>query len=187
MISTCFPEGFYWGTATASYQIEGAVDEDGRGESIWDRFAATPGKIKTGETGDPACNSYHLYKDDIAIMKAMNQNAYRFSVAWPRVIPDGDGEVNHPGLDYYDRMVDALLAADITPFITLYHWDLPQALQDRGGWADRTTVDAYVRYVDMIVSRLGDRVKYWMTQLEISRTRLIRTPRLCLRFRHQPE
>ncbi len=161
-----FPAGFMWGTATAAFQIEGATKEDGRGESIWDRFAATPGKILTGETGDPACDSYHRYMDDIALMKAMNQNAYRFSIAWPRVIPDGDGAVNPKGLDYYDRVVDALLEANITPFVTLYHWDLPQALQDRGGWGNRHTVDAFVRYADIVVARLGDRVKCWMTHNE---------------------
>jgi len=166
MISNHFPKGFYWGTATASFQIEGATREDGRGESIWDRFAATPGKIQTGETGDPACDSYHRYLADIAIMREMNQNAYRFSIAWPRIIPDGDGEVSQAGLDYYDRLVNGLLAAGITPFITLYHWDLPQALQDKGGWASRATVDAYVRYIDVVVSRLGDRAKHWMTHNE---------------------
>lgn len=166
MISDHFPKGFYWGTATASFQIEGAVQEDGRGESIWDRFCATPGKIKTGETGEPACDSYHRYMEDIALMSAMNNNAYRFSVAWPRVIPDGDGKINPRGLDYYDRVVDALLEAGITPFITLYHWDLPQALQDKGGWATRATVDAYVRYVEATVKRMGDRVKHWMTHNE---------------------
>jgi beta-glucosidase len=166
MISNQFPKGFYWGTATASFQIEGATHADGRGESIWDRFCDTPGKIKTGELGEPACDSYHLYMDDIAVMRAMNNNAYRFSIAWPRIIPDGDGEVNKAGLAYYDRVVDALLAAGITPFVTLYHWDLPQALQDKGGWASRATVDAYVRYVDIVVSHLGDRVKHWMTHNE---------------------
>jgi len=166
MTNNNFPAGFFWGTATASFQIEGAIHEDGRGESIWDRFAATPGKIKTGEIGEPACDSYHRYLEDIALMRAMNQNAYRFSVAWPRVIPDGNGKVNPAGLDYYDRLVDALLAAGITPFVTLYHWDLPQALQDHGGWAKHTTIDAYVRYVDFTVARLGDRVKYWSTHNE---------------------
>ena len=166
MISNQFPKGFYWGTATASFQIEGATREDGRGKSIWDRFCETPGKIVTGELGEPACDSYHRYMDDIAVMRQMNNNAYRFSIAWPRIIPDGDGEVCQAGLDYYDRVVDALLAAGITPFITLYHWDLPQALQDKGGWASRATVDAYVRYVDVVVSHLGDRVKHWMTHNE---------------------
>lgn len=158
-----FPQGFVWGTGTAAFQIEGATREDGRGESIWDRFAATPDKILSGETGDPACDSYHRYRDDIAFMRAMGVNAYRFSIAWPRVIPDGDGEINPAGLDYYERVVDALLADGITPYVTLYHWDLPQALQDKGGWVNRSTIDAFVRYVDVTVSRLGDRVKRWST------------------------
>jgi beta-glucosidase len=158
-----FPPDFAWGTATASFQIEGATREDGRGESIWDRYADTPGKISTGETGDPACDSYHRYTDDIAVMRALNANAYRFSTAWPRIIPDGDGAVNPAGLDYYDRVVDALLADGITPYVTLYHWDLPQALQDKGGWANRATIDAFARYTDVTVSRLGDRVKQWAT------------------------
>ena len=158
-----FPEGFLWGTATASYQIEGATEADGRGESIWDRFAATPGKVLKGYTGDPACDSYFRYEEDIALMKAMYNNAYRFSIAWPRIIPDGDGEVTQAGLDHYDRLVDALLAADIVPCVTLYHWDLPQALQDKGGWANRATIDAFVRYADITVSRLGDRVPFWST------------------------
>lgn len=166
MDTMVFPQGFLWGTATASFQIEGATTEDGRGESIWDRFAATPGKIATGETGDPACDSYHRYPDDIALMRAMNLNAYRFSIAWPRIIPDGSGAVNPKGLDYYDRVVDALLEANIAPFVTLYHWDLPQALQDRGGWAERSTVDAFVRYADVVVARLGDRVTRWATHNE---------------------
>src|SRR5205823_5056673 len=163
---TSFPDEFVWGTATASFQIEGAIHEDGRGESIWDRFAATPGKIVTGETGEPACDSYHRYRDDIALMREMGLGAYRFSIAWPRVIPDGSGAVNPAGLDYYDRVVDALLDAQIVPFVTLYHWDLPQALQERGGWANRATVDAFVRYADVVVARLGDRVKHWATHNE---------------------
>jgi beta-glucosidase len=158
-----FPADFVWGTATASFQIEGATQEDGRGESIWDRFAATPGNILTGETGDPASDSYHRYPDDIRVMRELGVNAYRFSIAWPRVIPDGDGALNPLGLDYYERVVDALLAANIRPFVTLYHWDLPQALQDRGGWGSRATVDAYLRYVEAVVARLGDRVVHWMT------------------------
>ena len=158
-----FPDNFLWGTATASFQIEGATKADGRGESIWDRFAATPGKILNGDVGDPACESYYRYPEDIALMKAMNNNAYRFSIAWPRVIPDGDGKVVQAGLDYYNRLVDALLEADIAPFVTLYHWDLPQALQDKGGWANRATIDAFLRYVDVTVASLGDRVKLWST------------------------
>ncbi len=165
-MTSTFPTPFFWGTATASFQIEGATTEDGRGESIWDRFCATPGKILTGETGDPACDSYHRYEEDVALMRELGSNAYRFSIAWPRIVPDGDGEVNEAGLAYYDRVVDALRAAGIEPFVTLYHWDLPQALQDKGGWAERATVDAFVRYVDVVVSRLGDRVQYWATHNE---------------------
>lgn len=166
MATSIFPPGFIWGAATASFQIEGAIHEDGRGESIWDRFAATPGKVLTGEIGEPACDSYHRYGDDITALRTMNLNGYRFSVAWPRVVPDGSGAVNSAGLDYYERVVDALLAAGITPYITLYHWDLPQALQDRGGWASRATIDAYVRYVETVVAHLGDRVNHWMTHNE---------------------
>ncbi len=165
-MTTQFPKDFFWGTATASFQIEGATREDGRGESIWDRFAATPGHILTGETGDPACNSYHRYLDDIEIMRQLGVNAYRFSTAWPRIIPDGAGPINSAGLDYYDRVVDALLTAGITPFVTLYHWDLPQALQELGGWANRATIEAYVRYAGIVASRLGDRVKRWATHNE---------------------
>ena len=165
-MTSAFPEGFYWGTATASFQIEGATRADGRGESIWDRFAATPGKVLTGETGDPACDSYHRYAEDVALMEEIGVNAYRFSIAWPRVIPDGSGAVNAAGLDHYDRLVDALLAAGITPFVTLYHWDLPQTLQDQGGWANRATIDHFVRYADVVASRLGDRVKNWMMHNE---------------------
>ena len=158
-----FPEGFLWGTATASYQIEGATQADGRGKSIWDRFSATPGKVHAGHTGEPACQSYYRYEEDIALIKAMNNNAYRFSIAWPRVIPDGDGQVLGAGLDYYERLVDRLLEENIAPVVTLYHWDLPQALQDKGGWATRDTIDAYLRFVDTAVSRLGDRVPFWST------------------------
>jgi len=165
-MATTFPQGFLWGTATASYQVEGATREDGRGESIWDRFAATPGHILTDETGDPACDSYHRYAEDTALMQQLGLNASRFSIAWPRIFPLGSGQVNQKGLDYYERVVDALLNAKITPFVTLYHWDLPQALQDQGGWANRNTIDAYLRYVDVVVSKLGDRVKNWMTHNE---------------------
>lgn len=166
MTDNRFPKGFIWGAATASFQIEGATKEDGRGESIWDRFCATPGKIITGETGDPATDSYHRYMDDIALMKDMSMNGYRFSIAWPRIIPDGDGPVNEKGLNYYERLVDALLEAGVCPFVTLYHWDLPQALQDKGGWSSRATLEAYVRYSDIVVRRLGDRVKHWTTHNE---------------------
>jgi beta-glucosidase len=158
-----FPDRFMWGTATAAFQVEGATTADGRGESIWDRFCATPGKIVTGETGDPACDSYYRVDEDVAVMRQLGVNAHRFSIAWPRVVPAGDGPVNRAGLDYYDRLVDALHAAGIVPFVTLYHWDLPQALQDRGGWAERGVVDAFVGYVDAVVERLGDRVMHWAT------------------------
>jgi beta-glucosidase len=160
------PRDFLWGAATASYQIEGAVHEDGRGESIWDRFSHTPGKVRDGDTGDVACDHYHRWRDDIALMKELGLGAYRFSVAWPRIVPDGSGQVNPAGLDWYERLVDGLLAAGIQPWATLYHWDLPQALQDRGGWAAPECVDAFVRYADVVARRLGDRVAGWITHNE---------------------
>src|SRR5512138_2993406 len=137
MKKTRFPAGFIWGTATASYQVEGAKDEDGKGESIWDRFSHTPGKVKNGDTGDVACDQYHRYAEDIALMRGLNQKSYRFSLSWSRIQPDGTGAPNQKGLDHYSRLVDALLAAGIRPSCTLYHWDLPQALEDRGGWPNR--------------------------------------------------
>ncbi|MGB5655558.1 MAG: family 1 glycosylhydrolase, partial [Acidimicrobiia bacterium] len=158
-----FPEGFVWGSATSSYQIEGAVAEDGRGESIWDRFSHTPGRVKNGDTGDVACDHYHRWGDDVALMQSLNLNAYRFSIAWPRIVPDGDGAVNGSGLDFYDRLVDGLLEAGIDPYVTLYHWDLPQALEDKGGWRSRDTVEAFARYTEVVVDRLGDRVDEWWT------------------------
>lgn len=159
-----FPEDFVWGVATASYQIEGAVDEDGRGPSIWDTFSATPGKVKHGDTGAVACDHYHRYREDIALMRdSLGVDAYRFSIAWPRVLPEGRGQVNETGLDFYERLVDSLLEAGITPWVTLYHWDLPQALQDAGGWPSRDIVAAYRDYVDVVTSRLGDRIRHWMT------------------------
>ena len=157
-----FPEGFRWGTATASYQIEGAWREDGKGESIWDRFAHTPGKIRTADTGDVACDSYHRFDEDIALMRAMNLNSYRFSISWPRLLPDGSGAVNAKGIDYYQRLVDALLTAGIRPFATLYHWDLPQTLQDRGGWPERDTAGRFADYADAVARALSDRVQHWM-------------------------
>ncbi len=157
-----FPAGFSWGTATASYQVEGAWNEDGRGESVWDRFSHTEGKILNGDTGDVACDEYHRYKEDVAIMKELGMRGYRFSIAWPRVFPDGKGAVNQKGLDYYSRLVDELLANGITPFPTLYHWDLPQALQDAGGWANRDIIDQFATYAETCVNALGDRVKNWM-------------------------
>ena len=158
-----FASDFVWGAATASYQIEGAWNEDGRGESIWDRFSHTPGKIQDGDTGDVACDHYHRYKDDVALMRRLGLKAYRFSTAWPRVIPKGRGAVNHAGLNFYDRLVDELLAANIQPFLTLYHWDLPQALQDSGGWDNRDTRGYFADYAALMVKRLGDRVKHWTT------------------------
>lgn len=157
-----FPDNFSWGTATASYQVEGAWDEDGKGESIWDRFSHTEGKILTGDTGDVACDQYHRYKEDVAIMKQLGMRGYRFSISWPRVIPDGKGAINQKGIDYYSRLVDELLANGITPFPTLYHWDLPQALHDEGGWANRDIIGHFTRYAETMVDALGDRVKNWM-------------------------
>ncbi len=166
MAGSRFPDTFLWGAATAAYQIEGAWNEDGKGESIWDRFSHTPGKTQNGDTGDVACDHYHRWREDVALMRDLGLRAYRFSVSWPRVLPAGVGAVNNAGLDFYDRLVDALLEAGIQPFLTLYHWDLPQALQDRGGWAARETVAAFANYADVVSRRLGDRVKHWITHNE---------------------
>ncbi|MDQ0847055.1 GH1 family beta-glucosidase [Streptomyces sp. V1I6] len=157
------PQDFAWGTATSAYQIEGAVTEDGRSPSIWDTFSHTPGKIEGGDHGDVACDHYHRWREDIALMKQLGTNAYRLSVAWPRVVPGGDGEVNVKGLDFYDQLVDGLLDAGITPSVTVYHWDLPQALQDRGGWPERDTAHHLAAYASAVAERLGDRVKHWAT------------------------
>jgi beta-glucosidase len=153
-----FPDGFAWGAATASYQIEGAADADGRRESIWDRFSHTPGRVTGGDTGDVACDHYHRFREDVALMADLGLNAYRFSVSWPRVIPAGVGPVNEPGLDFYERLVDELLARGIEPLATLYHWDLPQALEDAGGWPARSTAEAFAAYAGVVSRRLGDRV-----------------------------
>jgi beta-glucosidase len=161
-----FPPGFVWGTATSAYQIEGAHAEDGKGESVWDRFASDPANIADRRDGRVACDHYHRHREDVALMASLGLRAYRFSVAWPRVVPDGDGAVNEAGLAFYDRLVDALLERGIRPFATLFHWDLPQALQDRGGWTRRATVDAFARYAELVVRRLGDRVKDWITHNE---------------------
>ncbi|MEV7490992.1 GH1 family beta-glucosidase [Streptomyces anulatus] len=157
------PADFTWGVATAAYQIEGAVAEDGRSPSIWDTFSHTPGTIDGGDTGDVACDHYHRVPEDIGLIKQLGADAYRFSVAWPRVVPGGDGPVNKAGLDFYDRLVDGLLEAGVTPFATLYHWDLPQTLQDRGGWTVRETSEHFAAYTSHVVERLGDRVKDWAT------------------------
>ena len=162
MKTVSFPKDFSWGTATASYQVEGAWNEDGKGESIWDRFSHTEGKIVTGETGDIACDQYHRYKEDIALMKQLGQRGYRFSIAWPRIFPTGRGEVNQAGIDYYNRLIDELLANGIMPFPTLYHWDLPQALQDEGGWSNRDIIPAFTTYAETCVKAFGDRVQHWM-------------------------
>ncbi len=160
---TALPADFTWGVATAAYQIEGAVAEDGRSPSIWDTFSHTPGKVDGGDTGDIACDHYHRVPEDIGLIKQLGADAYRFSVAWPRVVPGGDGPVNKAGLDFYDRLVDGLLEAGVTPFATLYHWDLPQVLQDRGGWTVRETSGHFAAYASQVVERLGDRVKDWAT------------------------
>lgn len=156
-----FPKGFYWGAATAAYQVEGAWNEDGKGESIWDRFAHTPGKIKDGSNGDVACDHYHRWREDIALMRALDLNSYRFSVSWPRIQADGTGKPNPKGVDFYSRLVDALLEAHIRPSLTLYHWDLPQKLEDAGGWTNRDLAGRFADYAEIVARALGDRVQYF--------------------------
>jgi len=159
-----FPEGFLWGTATSAYQIEGAWKEDGKGESIWDRFAHTPGKINNNDTGDVALDHYHRYREDVQLTKALGAKAYRFSISWPRIFPEGVGAPNLKGLDFYSRLLDELLKNGIEPFATLYHWDLPQALQDRvGGWESRDTAKAFADYAGYVAEKLSDRVKHFFT------------------------
>lgn len=165
-MAAVFPPDFTWGAATAAYQIEGAASVGGRGESIWDRFTSMPGNIANGDTGEVACDSYHRYSEDVRLMRELGLDAYRFSISWPRVVPDGRGRPNQDGLDFYDRLVDELLANGIEPYPTLYHWDLPQALEDRGGWPERDTVDSFVEYVQAVSARLGDRVTHWITHNE---------------------
>jgi beta-glucosidase len=161
-----FPPHFLWGVAMAAYQVEGAVTEDGRGESIWDRFCRTDGSVRNGDSGTVACDFYHRYPEDIALMRDLGVTALRFSVAWPRVLPEGRGRVNGAGLDFYDRLVDELLEHGIEPLVTLYHWDLPVALEDAGGWPRRSTVDAFCEFTAAVAARLGDRVTRWITQNE---------------------
>jgi beta-glucosidase len=157
--SISFPRGFWWGTSTASYQVEGAWKEDGKGESIWDRFSHTPGKIKNGDTGDVACDHYHQFKEDVQIMRDLGMNSYRFSISWPRIQPTGKGKANEKGVDFYKRLIDALLEAKIRPFPTLYHWDLPQALEDTGGWPNRDIAQRFADYAEIAARRLGDRLQ----------------------------
>ena len=158
-----FPPGFQWGAATSAYQIEGAPDADGRGPSIWDTFCRVPGAVANGDTGDVACDHYHRFREDVALMAEIGLDAYRFSIAWPRIVPDGSGVVNEAGLDFYDRLVDELLACGIEPYATLYHWDLPQALEDAGGWPVRATAEAFARYAEIVTARLGDRLRHIAT------------------------
>jgi beta-glucosidase len=157
------PPGFTWGAATAAYQIEGATAADGRGPSVWDTFSRTPGKVRGGDTGEVACDSYHRYPEDADLLRSLGLSAYRFSISWPRIFPDGGGQLNQAGLDYYKRLLDALGERQIAPTATLFHWDLPQALQDRGGWAVRDTAFRFADYAAVTAEALGDRVTRWIT------------------------
>jgi beta-glucosidase len=158
-----FPKGFVWGSATSSYQVEGAVNEDGRGRSIWDDFCDVPGKVQDGSSGAVACDHYHRYKDDVKLMRGLGFGAYRFSTAWPRILPSGRGQINGAGVDFYSRLVDELLKNGVTPYVTLYHWDLPSELQVRGGWANRDTAGYFADYAAIMARVLGDRVRHWIT------------------------
>jgi beta-glucosidase len=158
-----FPKDFQWGAATAAYQIEGAAAEDGRGPSVWDTFSKKPGATWEGNTGDVACDHYHRFREDVGLLKALGVTHYRFSVSWPRVLPAGVGAVNSKGLDFYDRLLDELQRAGITPLCTVYHWDLPQALEDRGGWVNREIADWFAEYTAVLAKRYGDRIKKWVT------------------------
>ncbi|MFH9008973.1 GH1 family beta-glucosidase [Streptomyces afghaniensis] len=158
-----FPAAFTWGVSTASYQIEGAVHEDGRGQSVWDVFSHTPGNIARGDHGDVACDHYHRFREDVALIRDLGVGAYRFSVAWPRIQPEGSGRVEPRGLDFYRRLVDELLDAGVEPWLTLYHWDLPQALEERGGWRNRDTAERFAEYAALVHDALGDRVTWWTT------------------------
>lgn len=165
---TSWPKDFVWGVSTSAYQIEGAAGEDGRGPSIWDIRSHQPGRVDNGDTGDVACDHYHRYREDVALMKDIGVDAYRFSVAWPRVLPQGQGAANEPGLAFYDRLIDELLQAGIEPWLCLYHWDLPQALQERGGWTSRDSVGWFADYAGLVARRYGDRVKRFATFNEFS-------------------
>ena len=170
--SLTFPPGFRWGAATAAFQVEGATHADGRGESIWDVFARTPGRILVGSNADVAADSYRRWRDDVALLAELGVDDYRFSIAWPRIQPDGTGAVNEPGLDHYRRLVDGLLEAGIRPLPTLYHWDLPQPLEDAGGWLSRDTAARFADYVELVVGGLGDRIDRWITINEPAMTTL---------------
>ena len=160
------PPGFVWGAATSAYQIEGATREEGRGEGIWDRFCTIPGAVRNGESGEVACDFFHRYPEDVGLMRELGLDAFRFSVSWPRILPEGRGRIEQRGLDFYDRLVDELLAAGIRPFVNLYHWDLPQRLEDEGGWPERATAEAFVELAERVAARLGDRVRDWSTHNE---------------------
>jgi len=162
-VTRTFPDGFLWGVATSAYQIEGAVDADGRGPSIWDTYSHTPGKIDNGDTGDVACDHYRRWREDVDLLASLNLDAYRFSIAWPRLFPTGRGPLNRAGLDHYSRLIDALLERGIEPVVTLYHWDLPQALEDEGGWRSRDTVERFAEYAATCFDAYGDRVNWWLT------------------------
>jgi beta-glucosidase len=163
MTDRTFPAGFVWGAATSAHQIEGAWDEDGKGKSIWDRFAHTPGHIEDGTTVDVACDHCHRADGDVELLRELGMAVYRFSISWSRILPEGSGDPNPPGMDFYHRLIDPLLAAGIEPLVTLYHWDLRQALQDQGGWPARATAEALLEYTDLVTSRLGDLVHGWIT------------------------
>ncbi len=163
MSRVTFPKGFIWGAATAAYQIEGAWQEDGKGPSVWDTYCHTPGIVQNGDTGDVAIDHYHRYKEDVALMKEMGLQSYRFSISWPRILPDGTGKVNQMGVDFYNNLINELIAANIEPIITLYHWDFPQALADKGGWSNRASVDWFAEYAEICFNAFGDRVKNWIT------------------------
>src|SRR5947207_9036440 len=158
-----FPADFTWGVATAAYQIEGAVAADGRRPSIWDTFSHSPGRVLNGDTGDQACDHYDRWREDVGLLRDLGVGAYRFSIAWPRILPTGRGSVNAPGLDWYERLVDTLLEGSIKPWLTLYHWDLPQPLEDAGGWPERATADSFVEFAEIVGRRLGDRIETWST------------------------
>jgi len=166
MLIRQFPDGFLWGASTAAYQVEGAWNEDGKGESVWDRFAHTPGRVDHGDTGDVACDHYHRMPQDVALMKSLGLQGYRFSIAWTRILPEGTGRVNSKGLDFYDRLLDELGKAGIRANVTLNHWDFPQALQERGGWPNRDSTDWFADYARVVFDRLGDRVAMWATHNE---------------------